>query len=116
MSSAEHATAPQDGPPGPGTVIHLAGRRRRRSLAHPTAVPDPAPTTPAFEVALTVQAMFQSTGQSLHDPATAAAYKTALEATVLLVDGAHATDALDEDGWRNLRAMLADMAQAPDLV
>ena len=55
-------------------------------------------------------------GLSLHDPATSAAYRTALEATVLLIDGAHATDALDYDGWKNLRTMLDDMAQAPDLV
>ncbi|MGW5003201.1 hypothetical protein ACWEP8_36735 [Streptomyces hydrogenans] len=116
MSSAEHAPVPQDGPPGPGAVIHLAGRRQRRSLAHPAPAPVPAPTTPAFQVALTIQAMYQSTGQSLHDPATAAAYRTALEATVLLIDGAHATDALDDVGWKNLRTMLDDMVQAPDLV
>ncbi|MFI0929660.1 hypothetical protein ACH4TP_37915 [Streptomyces sp. NPDC021012] len=96
-------------------MIHLAhhSRRRRSRVAEP--VPEP-PSTPAFQVALTVQAMYQATGQSLNDPATAAAYRTALEATVLLIDGAHATDVIDETGWENLRAMLADLAQAPDLV
>jgi hypothetical protein len=67
-------------------------------------------------LALTIQALYRATGQSLNDPPTAAAYKTALEATVLLLNGAHATAAIDEDSWKNLRAMLSDMAQAPDLV
>ncbi|MFF6844692.1 hypothetical protein ACFY8X_38880 [Streptomyces tanashiensis] len=118
MPSAEHAPMPQAGPPGPGTgsVIHLADRLRRRTAAHPAPTPEPAPTTPAFELALTIQAMYQSTGQSLNDPTTAAAYKTALEAVVLLLNGAHATDAISDDSWKNLRAMLDDMAHAPDLV
>ncbi|MFF8840551.1 hypothetical protein [Streptomyces sp. NPDC015130] len=96
-------------------MIHLADRRHRRGV-RATPAPDPAPTTPAFEAALTIQAMYQASGQSLNDPATAAAYRTALEATVLLVNGAHAHSVIDDDGWKHLRAMLSDMAQAPDLV
>ncbi|MFB7592401.1 hypothetical protein [Streptomyces sp. NPDC056169] len=94
-------------------MIHLAHRRRRPAVVHP--VPDP-PSTPAFELALTVQAMLQADGQSLHDPATAQAFATTLQAVLLLVDGAHAQGILGEEQWQAMRVMLDDMRAAPDLV
>lgn len=114
MPSTEHAPAPQAGPPGPGTgsVIHLAHRRRHRAV---DPAPEP-PASPAFELALTVQAMYQQRGQSLNDPATAEAFGTALDAVILLADGAHATDVLNDEAWTHLRTMLMEMRQAPDLV
>lgn len=114
MPSA-HAPVPQDGPPGPGagSVIHLAHRRRRPHAADPLPAP---PSGPAFQLALTVQALYQSTGQSLNDPATAAAFGTALDAVILLTDGAHATDVLDDEAWTQMRTMLAEMREAPNLV
>ncbi|MFE7547018.1 hypothetical protein [Streptomyces gardneri] len=92
-------------------MIHLAHRRPRAV----TPAPEP-PSTPAFELALTVQALYQSRGQSLADPATATAFETALDAVILLVDGAHATDVVDAEAWGHLRAMFKEMRQAPDLV
>lgn len=115
MPSTEHAPMPQDGPPGPGTgsVIHLDARRRKGRTVEP--VPEPQ-STPAFQVALTVQAMYQTRGLSLRDPVTATAYETAIDAVLLLADGAHATDVLDTETWGNLRAMVKEMQQAPNLV
>ena len=115
MPSAEHAPVPQTGPPGPGTgsVIHLAHRRRPRAAAEPA--PEP-PSSPAYELALTVQALYASRGQSLYDPATAEAFGTALDAVILIADGAHATDILDDEAWTQMRTMLTEMREAPNLV
>ncbi|MFJ7990292.1 hypothetical protein [Streptomyces sp. NPDC096351] len=94
-------------------MIHLAHRRRRPFAAEP--LPEP-PASPAFELALTVQAMYQSRGQSLNDPATAAAFETALDAVILVAHGAHATQILDDEAWAHMKTMLTEMRHAPDRV
>lgn len=117
MPSAEHAPAPQAGPPGPGagSVIHLADRMRRRP-AGPAPAPEPSQATssPAAELAFTIQARFLHAGQSLNDPATADTFDITMQAVLLLVDGARAHDIVDQDQWMALRQMLDDMREAPE--
>ncbi|MFH8581670.1 hypothetical protein [Streptomyces zaomyceticus] len=78
-------------------------------------MPEP-PSSPAFELALTVQALYASRGQSLNDPATAEAFETAVDMFLLITRSAHATDVLDDEAWEHMRTMLAEMREAPNLV
>ncbi|MFD7980149.1 hypothetical protein [Streptomyces sp. NPDC059071] len=71
---------------------------------------------PAQELAFTLQAMYMAQGQSLADPATASSFQTALSAVLLMVDGAHAQDLVDDEQWHTLRGMFEEMQQAPQLV
>ena len=118
MPSAEHAPARQadPGPPGAGTVIHLADRRPGGPAAGAPTTATSSDTDPAQELAFTVQAMYAARGQSLTDPDTALAFETALGAVLLMVDGARAQDVVDGAQHLALKAMLEDMKQAPQLV
>jgi hypothetical protein len=79
----------------------------------------PAPSVPSrsqLVLAETVQGLFLFRGQSLADPATAAAYRVSLEAVNLLLEGALATGALPEVQHATLRDLVDAAATVPDIL
>lgn len=63
-----------------------------------------------------VQAEFTERGQTLTDPATAAAFRTTLDVVRMIHEGALATGVVDAEQHATLNGMIDSVALAPDVL
>ncbi|MFD9721046.1 hypothetical protein [Streptomyces sp. NPDC059076] len=106
--SAEHAPVEA----GPGAVISLSSHPRRRS--HRIDPPDF--TEPEQILAEIIEALFLKRSRTLTDEDTAEAYVIAIDAMLLVIDGAMARGVVGETEHQALRGMAEGMRQAPERV
>ena len=112
-------------PPPPATspaapadnVIDLTRALARNTSRQdaPMTAPEPPPQDPLLErLAIEAEALYAVHERTLSDPATADAYRIALDLALLLLDGALATGHIGDDGYRRLHGTIAAAQHAPD--
>jgi hypothetical protein len=101
-----------------GHVIHLGARRAARYERQEPTVGDAQPSdpTPEERLAETIQALYLKQRRSLADPDTAEAYDIALQAMLLMLDGALVRAGLPEEHHRTLRGMVEAARQVPHIL
>lgn len=121
MSSADSAhPADDDCQPGPpGTVIRFERRglrfsRTRHAPQPPSPAPDTGTVTPQQRLASTMEGLYLRHGRTLSDEETAEAYRIALDAVRLMLDGCLARDLVGEGEYAHLTGMVDGMRNAPD--
>ncbi|MEU5733808.1 MULTISPECIES: hypothetical protein [Streptomyces] len=72
--------------------------------------------SPEGRLAQTIQALYLHRARTLTDPATAEAFDIALEAALLIVDGAQARGGLRQEDHEMLRRMLETARQVPGII
>ncbi|MFJ1993031.1 hypothetical protein [Streptomyces asiaticus] len=106
--------------PTVGDVIRLGDRRAaRHERQEPTvgaAYGQPSDPTPEELLAQTIQALYLKRQRSLADPETAEAYDIALQAMLLMLDGAMVRAGLPEEHHRTLRGMVEAARQVPNIL
>ncbi|MFJ6608146.1 hypothetical protein [Streptomyces lydicus] len=109
---------PTTSPAAPAdNVIDLTTRALARNTSKdaPMAAPEPPPQDPLLErLAIEAESLFIAHNRTLSDPATADAYRIALDLALLLLDGALAKGHIGDDGYRRLHGTLAAAQLAPD--
>ncbi|WP_448333530.1 hypothetical protein [Streptomyces sp. DSM 41534] len=106
-------------PPAGDGVIHLGDHRTARADRQEPTVggPHAEPAgTPEARLAQTIQAIYLSRRRTLTDPETAEAYDIAIDAVVLIVDGAHARGGLGPEEHDLLRRMLDTARRVPEIL
>lgn len=120
MSAAEPADPRRDAPvQGAGTVIHLSehlAAQRHRPEPATGAHQEPSPEQQLTEH---MEALFNAHEwgghqRTLSDPATAQAFTIALEAVLMMLDGALVEGIVEEEQHRRLRLMVEGMQRAPE--
>ena len=78
--------------------------------------PHSEPDSPEARLAQTIQAIYLSRRRTLTDPETAEAYDIALDAVVLIVDGAKARGGLAAEDHELLLRMLNTARRVPEIL
>ncbi|BCK73961.1 hypothetical protein Srufu_079140 (plasmid) [Streptomyces libani subsp. rufus] len=109
-------TTPPHTPTPPATadadVIDLRSKRRRNGDTLTVAT---QPSDPALErLAAHAEALYQASGRTLTDPATAQAYRIALHLAISVLEGAHARGDIPDAALDAPRNMLRAACNAPD--
>lgn len=121
-----HATRGMTKPPGPpgqqpqrsSNVLYLLDHKSPL-LEDPVAIAvpsDPGATDDEVGMATIFEALFRRREQSLANPATAAAYRTSLEAFLLLLDAALRGGDISPEQYQRLGATLGMADKFPDLI
>ncbi|CAM5493195.1 hypothetical protein GCM10010390_65090 [Streptomyces mordarskii] len=99
-------------------VIHLGDRRSTRADRQEPTVGGTLSDadSPEGRLAQTIQALYLHRARTLTDPATAEAFDIALEAALLIVDGAQARGGLRQEDHEMLRRMLETARQVPGII
>ena len=117
MPSAEPARPAIDPASPPGTVIRIDRRTARTGAGRRTPQPpaaDSAVVTPQQHLAAHMESMFLNHGRTLSDPGTAEAYRIALDAVLLMLEGSFSERLIGEAEYAHLSGMVLGMRQAPD--
>ncbi|MEU8682945.1 hypothetical protein [Streptomyces sp. NPDC048611] len=94
--------------------LHTRALARTPSRQDATMTTEP-PTDPLLErLAIKAEALYAVHERTLTDPATADAYRIALDLALLLLDGTLAQGHITRDGYQRLHNTLSAAQQAPD--
>ncbi|HEX5567933.1 MAG TPA: hypothetical protein VFY14_13575 [Streptomyces sp.] len=104
------------GPTPPFNVVQLHRHRREPTIDHDTPGDRDGDRDPRAALTETVQAFFTYRGQSLADPATAAAFDTTCEVVLTMLEGAFVQGHLGNEEYQRLRSMLQAARNAPGLL
>ncbi|WP_406516350.1 hypothetical protein OH809_45295 (plasmid) [Streptomyces sp. NBC_00873] len=119
MPSSAEPVQPTGAPTGPTARIFQLDRHDRRVGRQRSRRPAPPPPlhtepTPQQRLAETMEALFLARDRTLTDEPTAEAYRTTLDAVMLMLDGSLAEHLVGEEEHRHLTGMIQGMQAAPN--
>lgn len=111
------STPPTPTDPDTTGFTYLGSRRRARTTDRQEpdmgTAHDDQPFNPEVQLAETIQALYLHRRRTLTDPDTAEAYDIAIEAAILVVDGAQMHGHIDDDQHQVIAGMLQAARRAP---
>ncbi|MFJ3699580.1 hypothetical protein ACIPW9_36565 [Streptomyces sp. NPDC090052] len=121
MSGAMAGPLGDDRPRPLARVVDLFGHRAAREdrpgktpVAPVTPRPESAAITPEQRLAISIEALFLRRDLSLSDPETAAAFGVAIDAVLLVLDGALANGQIEAESHQFLGQQMQALLSVPD--